>query len=188
MRIVFMGSPDFAVPSLEALLARHEVVLVVTQPDKPAGRGAKLTPPAVKLVAERAGVPVLQPASARKPEVAEALITPSTEMRTAPLASSRVSVTWCHWPSLIGALVRAEAASPAWMPRRPWSSMKPQKMSLPPAAANTATTSSRCAGGWCPTSTEPRQRAVHGRSGTKLLLPNPFPPMPGDDTVPSISA
>ena len=45
MRIVFMGSPDFAVPSLEALLARHEVVLVVTQPDKPAGRGAKLTPP-----------------------------------------------------------------------------------------------------------------------------------------------
>ena len=80
MRIVFMGSPDFAVPSLEALLARHEVVLVVTQPDKPAGRGAKLTPPPVKVVAERAGVPVLQPASARKPEVAEALRATGAEL------------------------------------------------------------------------------------------------------------
>jgi methionyl-tRNA formyltransferase len=80
MRIVFMGSPDFAVPSLEALLARHDVVLVVTQPDKPAGRGAKLTPPPVKVVAERAGVPVLQPASARKPEVAEALRATGAEL------------------------------------------------------------------------------------------------------------
>jgi methionyl-tRNA formyltransferase len=73
MRVVFMGSPDFAVPSLEALLAKHEVALVVTQPDKPAGRGGKMTPPAVKVVAERAGVEVYQPASARKPEVAERL-------------------------------------------------------------------------------------------------------------------
>lgn len=80
MRIVFMGSPDFAVPSLEALLARHEVVLVVTQPDKPAGRGAKLTPPPVKVVAERAGVPVLQPASARRPEVAAALRATGAEL------------------------------------------------------------------------------------------------------------
>jgi methionyl-tRNA formyltransferase len=80
MRLVFMGSPDFAVPSLEALLARHEVALVVTQPDKPAGRGARLTPPPVKVVAERAGVPVLQPASARRPEVAEALRATGAEL------------------------------------------------------------------------------------------------------------
>jgi methionyl-tRNA formyltransferase len=73
VRIVFMGSPAFAVPSLEAMLARHEVALVVTQPDKPAGRGAALTAPPVKAVAERAGVPVLQPRSARAPEVAAAL-------------------------------------------------------------------------------------------------------------------
>jgi len=80
MRVVFMGSPDFAVPSLEALLARHEVVLVVTQPDKPAGRGGKVTAPAVKVVAERAGVPVIQPASARKPEVAAQLRATGAEL------------------------------------------------------------------------------------------------------------
>ncbi len=71
MKLVFMGSPEFAVPALEAVLAHHQVALVVTQPDKPAGRGGKLAAPPVKLVAERAGVPVEQPRSARAPEVAE---------------------------------------------------------------------------------------------------------------------
>src|SRR5262245_58206428 len=75
-----MGSPDFAVPALEALLTRHQVALVVTQPDKPAGRGSKLTPPPVKVVAERAGVPVMQPRSARTPEVAEALRATGAEL------------------------------------------------------------------------------------------------------------
>lgn len=77
-----MGSPEFAVPALEALLAdpRHEVALVVTQPDKPAGRGGKLSAPAVKVVAERAGVPVYQPTSARKPEVAERLRATGAEL------------------------------------------------------------------------------------------------------------
>jgi methionyl-tRNA formyltransferase len=73
MRVVFMGSPDFAVPSLEAVLAHHEVALVLTQPDKPAGRGGAMTPPPVKEVAVRAGVRVEQPPSARKPEVAQLL-------------------------------------------------------------------------------------------------------------------
>lgn len=73
MRIVFMGSPEFAVPALEAVLAAHEVVLVVTQPDKPAGRGRKLAAPPVKEVAERAGVPVLQPRSAKTAEFAQAM-------------------------------------------------------------------------------------------------------------------
>ncbi len=75
-----MGSPDFAVPSLEALLRQHEVVLVVTQPDKPAGRGARLTPPAIKVVAERAGIPVIQPTSARRPEVAAQLRATGAEL------------------------------------------------------------------------------------------------------------
>ena len=66
-RVVFMGSPEFAVPCLEALLATEEVLAVVTQPDKPAGRGLGLQPPAVKLRAVAAGVPVMQPASVRKP-------------------------------------------------------------------------------------------------------------------------
>ena len=67
LRVVFMGSPAFAVPCLSALLDTEEVVAVVTQPDKPAGRGLELAASAVKLRAEEAGVPVLQPASVRKP-------------------------------------------------------------------------------------------------------------------------
>ncbi len=73
LRVAFMGSPEFAVPTLEAVLAAHEVVAVVTQPDKPAGRGQRLEPPPVKLVAARAGAPVLQPRSARAPELASEL-------------------------------------------------------------------------------------------------------------------
>jgi methionyl-tRNA formyltransferase len=74
MRIVFMGTPEFAVPSLEALLrSGDEVVGVVTQPDRPKGRGYQLVPPPVKLVAERAGIPVLQPLKIRTPEFLQAL-------------------------------------------------------------------------------------------------------------------
>lgn len=80
MKVVFMGSPDFAVPALEALIAHHEVALVVTQPDKRAGRGKKLAPPAVKPVAEAAGIPVLQPTSARTPQVAETLRATGAEL------------------------------------------------------------------------------------------------------------
>jgi len=62
MRIVFIGSPDFAVPSLERLVADgHTVPLVVTQPDRPAGRGRELRSPAVKRAAERHGLPLAQP-------------------------------------------------------------------------------------------------------------------------------
>ncbi len=61
-RVVFMGSPAFAVPSLRALAAAgYEVAAVVTQPDRPAGRGGRLTPPDVKVAALELGLPVLQP-------------------------------------------------------------------------------------------------------------------------------
>ncbi|MBM3275210.1 MAG: methionyl-tRNA formyltransferase, partial [Candidatus Sericytochromatia bacterium] len=71
--IVFMGTPAFAVPSLKALIdARYQVLAAVTQPDKPAGRGQKLQPPAVKVLAQEAGIPVLQPGRLRKePESVE---------------------------------------------------------------------------------------------------------------------
>lgn len=66
MRILFWGTPDFAVPALHALLGEgHEVVGVVTQPDRPAGRGRTLRPSPVKLVAEYERIPVLQPERAR---------------------------------------------------------------------------------------------------------------------------
>lgn len=74
MRIVFMGTPDFAVPSLEALLkAGHEVAAVYTQPDKPKGRGHKLLPPPVKELAIKHDIPVYQPVSMRKEEAIEEL-------------------------------------------------------------------------------------------------------------------
>ncbi len=62
MKIVFMGTPDFAVPSLDILVKNgYEVAAVVTQPDKPKGRGNKLTPPPVKEYALNNNIPVLQP-------------------------------------------------------------------------------------------------------------------------------
>lgn len=61
MRVVFLGTPEFAVPSLEALARRHEVALVLTQPDRPKGRGRKLAEPPVKTLALGLGLPVLQP-------------------------------------------------------------------------------------------------------------------------------
>lgn len=73
MRIIFMGTPDFAVPSLEALLTKHEVVLVVTQPDKPKGRGKKMVPTPVKACALEHGIPVLQPEKVKEPEFVEQL-------------------------------------------------------------------------------------------------------------------
>ena len=73
MRVIFMGTPDFAVPSLQALLTRHEVVAVVTQPDKPKGRGKKLQPTPVKAVALEHGIPVLQPVRIKRPEEVEKL-------------------------------------------------------------------------------------------------------------------
>jgi methionyl-tRNA formyltransferase len=62
---VFMGSPDFAVPCLEATAACCDLRAVVTQPDRPAGRGRKLVAPAVKLAANEMGVPVWQPTKVR---------------------------------------------------------------------------------------------------------------------------
>src|SRR3972149_761952 len=71
MRVIFMGTPAFAVSSLTRLLqAGHEVMLVVTQPDRPAGRGAVPRTPAVKRAAEAAGLSVIQPVKIRDAEVA----------------------------------------------------------------------------------------------------------------------
>ncbi len=80
LRIVFMGTPAFAVPSLRALLGLGtvagrpaRVVAVVTQPDRPAGRGGRVQPSPVKTLAQESGVPVLQPERLRRPENVAAL-------------------------------------------------------------------------------------------------------------------
>ena len=80
MRVVFMGSPAFAMPCQRALAAQHEVALVVSQPDKPAGRGGQLTPPPVKLAALELGLPILQPRSARTGELRDALLASHAEL------------------------------------------------------------------------------------------------------------
>lgn len=66
MKVIFMGTPDFAVNTLEELIKYHDVITVFTQPDKPKGRGNKLTPPPVKVVAEQHGITVCQPEKIRK--------------------------------------------------------------------------------------------------------------------------
>jgi len=74
LRVVFMGSPAFAVPSLLRLLTDgHQVTLVVTQPDRPAGRGQELRPPPVKVAAQQHGLRILQPEKLADPAVLEAL-------------------------------------------------------------------------------------------------------------------
>lgn len=74
MKVIFMGTPDFSVGTLEALIeAGHEVALVVTQPDKPKGRGGKMQYTPVKEVAVAHNIPVYQPKRIREPECIEEL-------------------------------------------------------------------------------------------------------------------
>lgn len=71
--VVFMGSPEFALPTLRALAGHYPIAGVVTQPDRPAGRGKWMTPPPVKLLAEELGLPVMQPERLKAPEAMEQL-------------------------------------------------------------------------------------------------------------------
>lgn len=74
MRIVFMGTPDFSVPALKALVeAGHQVIAVVTQPDKPKGRGKEVQMTPVKIQAMEYGIPVYQPAKVREASFVEVL-------------------------------------------------------------------------------------------------------------------
>ena len=75
LRVVFFGTPHFAVPTLQALSqSRHSVVGVVTQPDRARGRGHKSQPGPVKELAERCSLPVLQPARLRDEAFLDALL------------------------------------------------------------------------------------------------------------------
>ncbi|AGF77398.1 methionyl-tRNA formyltransferase [Desulfocapsa sulfexigens DSM 10523] len=73
-RIIFMGTPDFSVPALQGLIdGPDQVVAVITQPDRPKGRGKKLTPPPVKVLAQSAAIPVLQPTKIKTAAFADEL-------------------------------------------------------------------------------------------------------------------
>lgn len=75
MKVIFAGTPEFAVPSLEQLIqSHHQVIAVYTQPDRPAGRGRQLTPPPVKQLALQHNIPVFQPASLRQAQSQQQLL------------------------------------------------------------------------------------------------------------------
>ena len=81
MKILFMGTPDLAVPILNSLVEEgHEVCAVITQPDKPAGRGFKLSPPPVKRRALELGIPVYQPETLKNEAILPLLRKLSTEL------------------------------------------------------------------------------------------------------------
>lgn len=75
IKIVFMGSPDFALPSLRLLAENHQLVGVVTQPDRASGRGRELKAPPVKALALELNIPVIQPGKLREPEAMRQLQT-----------------------------------------------------------------------------------------------------------------
>ena len=79
-KVVFMGSPDFALPTLKALAGHYDVVGVVTQPDRASGRGRELKAPPVKTLALELGIPVMQPERLRLPEAMEQLRTWAPEL------------------------------------------------------------------------------------------------------------
>ena len=75
MRVIFMGTPDFAVPALKALVTQHDVIAVYTQPPRPAGKGYKVQKTPVHGVAESAGIPVFCPVSLRKQPAQDEFVT-----------------------------------------------------------------------------------------------------------------
>lgn len=80
IRVVFMGSPEFSVPTLRRLSENYHVAGVVTQPDRPAGRGRVLTPPPVKVLAQELGIEIIQPEKLKEPEAQERLHTWSPDL------------------------------------------------------------------------------------------------------------
>ncbi len=80
MRVVFLGTPEFAVPSLQALASKHEVAAVFTQPDRPKGRGNKITESPIKIAAGVLGLPVYQPERIRRPPSPQLLSTLAPEL------------------------------------------------------------------------------------------------------------
>jgi methionyl-tRNA formyltransferase len=80
MRLIFLGTPAFAVPTLEAVARRHEVISVITQPDRPKGRGQELAASAVKQAAVRLGLPVYQPERIKRAEAQAHLVSLAPEI------------------------------------------------------------------------------------------------------------
>ncbi len=101
LRIIFMGTPDFAVPSLKALLAGPDrVVGVVCQPDRKRGRGKKMLPPPAKVLAEQHGITVLQPESVRSPEFFQTIAGLDPDLIVVTAYGKMISVSLLNLPPL----------------------------------------------------------------------------------------
>lgn len=95
LRIIFMGTPEFAVPSLQSLVENNSnVVAVVTVPDKPAGRGQKQTASPVKIYAESQGIPVLQPEKLKNPAFLEELKSYNADLQVVVAFRMLPEVVW----------------------------------------------------------------------------------------------
>jgi methionyl-tRNA formyltransferase len=95
LRIIYMGTPEFSVPGLELLIKNNfNVVAVVTAPDKPSGRGLKLTPSPVKVFAERYNIPVLQPNKLKSPEFLEELTSYKANLQVVVAFRMLPEVVW----------------------------------------------------------------------------------------------
>jgi len=95
LRIIFMGTPQFAVPSLEILVQHHfQVVAVITAPDKPQGRGRKLIPSAIKQCADKHHIPVLQPTNLKAPEFIETLKSYQADLQVVVAFRMLPEVVW----------------------------------------------------------------------------------------------
>lgn len=95
LRIIYMGTPEFAVPALELLVTQGwNVVAVITAPDKPQGRGKKLGSSPVKLSAEQLGIPVLQPTNLKSPEFLETLSSYQADVQVVVAFRMLPEVVW----------------------------------------------------------------------------------------------
>jgi methionyl-tRNA formyltransferase len=95
LRIIFMGTPDFAVASLKSLVEhKSNVIAVITAPDKPAGRGQKLVASPVKIYAEQQNIPVLQPEKLKNPEFLEALKNLNADLQVVVAFRMLPEVVW----------------------------------------------------------------------------------------------
>ena len=101
LKIIFMGTPEFAVASLRALVENgYQVVAVVTQPDKPVGRHQdRLQPPAVKVYAQEHNIPVLQPVKMKDPEFVEALRAYEADLQVVVAFRLLPEIIWAQPPS-----------------------------------------------------------------------------------------
>ena len=119
MRIIFMGTPDFSVPTLEALVASgHEVVAVVTQPDKPKGRGKEIHMSPVKECALQHNIPVYQPVRARDEAFVEEMRALNPDAMVV-IAFGPVSYTHLHWYTVDRLQTLPMAATVCALPRQP---------------------------------------------------------------------